>query len=222
MKFAAVVLCVLVGPMAAVAQPRKVDTPWTEQTIGSWVLSCAVDPMTDAQVCRMRDRVWLVVPGDNHPGLALEVLQKSDQLVPVLAVRDITWSTALGGLLTLTATAQVRFDSNPMIELPCALDGATVICAPVKADAAASAEQLAKAHTVLVRLRPVGNLPLPVPDGPVAVDLDRTPEALARYRLAGPTVETAQPWLGQDLKDMAERLLRRVGVPGMEPQAPVK
>jgi hypothetical protein len=134
-------------------------------------------------------------------------------------VRQLSLGTALSGLLTLTATAQIRFDGNPMVELPCTLDGASVVCAPDKADAGALAEQLPKARTVLVRFRAVGNLPLPLPDGPLALDLDRTPEALVRFRLAGPASDGAKPWIGQDLKGSVERLLGRIGVPGMEPQA---
>jgi len=219
MKTAVVFLGLLLCPLVAMAQPRKVDVPHSDQEIGSWLLSCAMDPMTDAQVCRMRHKLWLVVPSDGHPGMAFEVQQRFDQLVPAVTVRDLSLGTALSGLLTLTATAQLRFDGNPMVELPCALEGTSVICAPAKADAGILAEQLPKARSVLVRFRAVGNLPLPVPDGPLALDLDRTPDALVRYRLAGPATDAAQPWIGQDLKGSAERLLRRLGVPGMEPQA---
>jgi len=46
-------------------------------------------------------------------------------------------------------------------------------------------------------------------------------EALARYRVAGPEVAATPSSIGQDLKDSAERLMRRLGVPGMEaPPAP--
>ena len=75
-----------------------------------------------------------------------------------------------------------------MAELPCALDGASVICVPTKADSARWPISSAKAKTVPVRFRAVGNLPLPVPDGPLALDLDHTQEALTRYRVAGPEV----------------------------------
>ena len=135
--------------------------------------------MTDARVCRMRHRLWLVVPNEGQPGMAFEAQLRDGQLVPAITVRDLSLSTALSGLLALTATAQLRFDGAPMAELPCALDGAaSVICAPTKADAASLAEQMAKAKTVLVGFRAVGNLPLPVPDGPLVLDLDHTQEAL--------------------------------------------
>jgi hypothetical protein len=217
MKRVAYCFCLSLFPLLAAAQPRKIDVPHSEQQFGSWLLRCAIDPMTDAQVCRMRNSLWLVVPKDGHPGMAFEVQQRFDQLVPAVTVRDLSLGSVLSGLLTLTATAQIRFDGNPMMELPCSLEGASVICIPTKADAGILAEQMPKARSVLVRFRAVGNLPLPVPDGPLALDLDRTPEALVRYRLAGPANDAAQPWLGQDLKSTVEDLLRRLGVPGMEP-----
>jgi invasion protein IalB len=218
MRIATAAIGLLLCSAAAMAQPRKVDVPKSEQSVGSWLISCAMDPMTDAQVCRLRHKLWLVVPDDNHPGMALEVQLRGDQLLPVVTVRDLSLSTALSGLLALTATAQIRFDGAAMAELPCSLDGASVFCTPGKADAALLSEQLAKAKSVLVRFRAVGNLPLPVPDGPLALDLDHTQEALTRFRLAGPEVATAQTSLGQDLRDSAERLLRRLGMPGIEPQ----
>jgi hypothetical protein len=220
MKIAATVLCLSFVPMLAVAQPRKVEVQHSEQEIGTWLLSCAMDPMTDTQVCHMRHKLWLVVPNDGRPGMALEVQQRFDQLTPAVTVRDLSFTTALSGLIALTATAQLRLDGNPMIELPCTLEGASVICAPGKADASTLAEQLGKAGTVLVRFRAVGNLPLPVPDGPLALDLDRTAEALARYRLAGPANDGAQTSIGQDVADTMDRLLRRLGISGAEPQAP--
>lgn len=220
MRTIAAIVCLLLWPALAPAQPRKVEVPRSEQTIGSWLLTCMMDPMTDAQVCRMRHTLWLVPPSEGRPGMALEVQLRGDLLVPVVTVRDLSLGTALSGLLALTAVAQVRFDAAPMVELPCTLDWSSVICAPAKTDAAALADQLTRARTVLVRFRTVGKLPLPIPDGPLALDLDHTQEALTRFRVAGPEVAATQSSIGQDLKDSAERLLRRLGVPGMEATPP--
>lgn len=222
MRALAFILCLLLVPAVARAQARKVDVPRSEQTIGSWVLSCASDPMTDAQTCRMRHKLWLVVPGSGHPGLALEVQQRGGQLVPAITVRDLSFSTALSGLLTLTATAQVRFDNEPMLELPCSLEGTTVMCIPAQADAARAASALAKARAVLVRFHSFGNLPLAVPDDTLALELDGTQDALVRFRVAGPAVEPASPGFGQGVADTLDRLLRRLGVTGNEPQPPAK
>jgi hypothetical protein len=212
----------LLAPTLAHAQARKVDVPRSEQTIGSWVLSCASDPMTDAQTCRLRHKLWLVVPGAGHPGLALEVQQRGAQLVPAITVRDLSFSTALSGLLTLTATAQVRFDSEPMLELPCSLEGTTVMCVPSQTDSARAASALAKAHTVLVRFRSFGNLPLAVPDDTLALDLDGTQDALVRFRVAGPAPEPSSTGFSQGVTDTVDRLLRRLGVGGDEGQGAAK
>jgi hypothetical protein len=221
MRIIALPLVLLLAPVLALAQPRKVEIARTEQPVGSWLLSCTADPMTDAQVCRMRHKLWAVVPQSGRAGLAFEVVAKGDQLVPAITSRDISLSTAWGGLVTLTATAQIRFDSNPMIELPCSLEGTSVICTPSKADTQSAADQLVKARSVLLRLRPLGNLPLPLLDDPVALDFDRTAEALTRYRVAGPAVDAPTTSLTQDVKGTVDRLLRRVGLPGIEPPPPV-
>jgi len=210
-------VCLTLCALPAWAQPRKLDVPRSEQKIGSWVITCATDPMTDAQVCRMRHKLWLVLPNEGQPGMAFEVQLRDEHPVPAITVRDLSLSTAFSGLLALTTTAQLRFDGAPMAELPCVLDGTTaVICAPTKADAASLAEQMAKARTVLVGFRAVGNLPLPVPDGPLVLDLDHTQEALTRYRLAGPEMTPAQSSLTENLRDSMNHLLRRLGLPGME------
>jgi hypothetical protein len=209
-------LCLSLCASPTWAQPRKLDVPRSEQKIGSWLITCATDPMTDAQICHMRHKLWLVVPNEEHPGIAFEVQLRDGHPVPAVTVRDLSLTTALSGLLALTATAQLRFDGAPMAELPCALDGASVICVPTKAAAAPLAEQLAKARTVLIAFRVVGNLPLPVPDGPLVLDLDHTQEALDRYRLAGHEVTPTQSSLTDSLRDMVDQLLRRLGLPGME------
>jgi invasion protein IalB len=217
-KRIAFLLCLSLCAQPAWAQPRKLDVPRSEQTIGAWVIACATDPMTDARVCRMRHRLWLVVPNETQPGMAFEVQLRDGHPAPAVTVRDLSLTTALSGLLTLTTTAQLRFDGAAMAELPCALDGTSVVCAPTKADAASLAEQMAKARTVLVGIRAVGNLPLPVPDGPLVLDLDHTREALDRYRLAGPDVAPAQSSLTENLMLSIDQLLRQLGLPGMEGQ----
>jgi hypothetical protein len=223
MKIAvAVAGLLLCAPSAVLAQARKVEPSRSEQAIGSWLLSCAADPMTDMRVCRMRTRLWLVPPAEGHPGMALEVQSRAGQLVPVVTIRQLSLSTAWSGLLALTATAQLRFDNAPMAELPCTLDAASVVCAPAKADAVRLVGELADAKSVLVRVHTVGNLPLPLPmpDGPLALDLDRTQEALARYRAAGPEVAPAPSSLTEELRDAVERLLRELGVAGTDPGQP--
>ncbi len=212
MRLVAALLAFALCPLSTLAQARRLDTPHFEQLIGSWLLFCATDPMTDVQACRMRTKLWLVAPAENQVGMALEVQQRSGRLVPVVAVRELSLNTAWSGLLALTATAQMRFDGGAMATLPCMLEGASVVCAPTQSDVGRLADELAKARTVLVRFRVVGNLPLSVPDGPLALDLDHTQDALARYRAAGPELAPEPSSFFRDLKDAAERLLRDLGI----------
>lgn len=120
-------------------------------------------------------------------------------------------------MLALTATAQIRFESASMAELPCTLDSASVVCAPVRADVSRLADELAEAKQCWCASA-VGNLPMPVPEGSLALDLDHTQEALARYRAAGPEVAPLPSSLTQDLRDAAEQLLRSLGVAGTDPE----
>ena len=98
----------------------------------------------------------------------------------------------------------------------CMLEGASVVCVPTQSDAGRLADELTKAKTVLVRFRAIGDLPLPVLDGSLALDLDGTQEALARYRIVGREAAPASSSLTQDLKDAADRLLRNLGVSGSD------
>jgi hypothetical protein len=99
-----------------------------------------------------------------------------------------------------------------------------VICAPGPSDLSRLADELADAKTVLVRFRPVGNLPMPMADGrfdgPWALDLDHTQEALARYRAAGPEMAAQPSSLTRELRDAVDQLLRGLGIAGTEPKQP--
>jgi hypothetical protein len=53
-----------------------------------------------------------------------------------------------------------------------------------------------------------------MPDEPLALDLEQTPEALARYRVAGPATEVSSGGIGQDIKGLADQVMRRIGLGG--------
>lgn len=211
MRALVLLLPALLLPVLAAAQPRAVPTDKRTEQIGSWVLSCQSDPMTDRGACSMRHRLWIEVPKPGEPGIALEVINRFGQLVPAVTVRDLTLEAAPRGFMALTATVQLRFDRNPLIELPCGLDGFAVVCAPKEADARTAAAQLAAARTVLARVRGTGPLPAQGPTDPVALDLDRTSEALARFRPQAPESPPPATPLGQDWREMLERLMQLGG-----------
>jgi hypothetical protein len=216
----ALVCLLALMPALALAQPRAVPSERREEEIGSWRLSCFSDPMTDRGSCEMRHRLWVEVPKPNEPGIALEAINRFGQLIPVLTVRNLSLDAAARGIMALTATAQLRFDRHPLIELPCALEGYAVICAPKESDAAAVALQLLGARAVLVRVRGTGPLPTQGPTEPVALDLDRTAEALARFRSRAPDSPPPSTPLGQDWRELLERLMRLGGGAPDTPQRP--
>ncbi len=203
------IFALLLAPfLAAHAQPRVVPVQRQTDDIGSWQLSCFSDPMTDRKTCTLQHRLWIEEPQNGVGGLRLEVLNRHSQLVPALAVRNLTVETAMRGLMALTATAQVRFDGNPMMEFPCGLEGRAVVCAPRADQAVAAGAQLAAANTVLIRIRATGPFPTQGPTEAVALDLDQTSKALERAlgQIADSTPRPGTSWTGGDMMEMFDRL----------------
>ncbi len=212
MRFPATLL-VLLLPLLAQAQPAE--------EIGSWRLACTLDRMTDRAACTLRHRDWAERPSGSPvggsplggspmgavPGLALEVLDRGGHLVPAVTARDLTLEGASRGLLALSGTAQLRFPPNWLVELPCALEGRSVVCAPRPEDAARAAAELPQADRALVRmLGMVGGTA-----EPVELRLAGTREALARFRREAPPGATPAEPPGLDGRELLRRLLRLLG-----------
>ena len=162
--------------------------------------------MTDRAACVMRHRDWVERPG-LQPGLALEVQDRGGRLVPVVSARDLSLDGAARGMLALTGVAQLRFDREPMIELPCGLEGRSLVCAPRSADAARAAELLPKAERALVRMAGLGTSTTQ-PTEPAELRLSNTAAALERLRRLQPPGTTPPTEPGLDLRDILLRLQR--------------
>lgn len=197
MRRLALVLTLAALPVAA--QPAS-------EEFGPWRLSCVNDRMTDRAACTLRHRDWVERPGV-QPGLALEVQERGGRLVPVVTARDLSLDGAARGLLALTGTVQLRLDREPMLEMPCGLEGRSLICAPRSTDAARAAETLPNAERVLVRMAGIGTS-ASQPTEPTELRLSNTAAALDRFRKAQPPgpVTPAEP--GLDLRDILMRLQR--------------
>jgi hypothetical protein len=207
----------------------------TERTeIGSWRLACRTDPMTDRRSCVLRLKDWIVPPkpaggasapsATDLPGIAFEAIDRGGVVVPAVTVRDLSPQTLVPGLLALTATVQLRFDGNPVLDMPCGLESRSIICAPAAGDAQRAARELPAANSVLVRYRSTLPLPTPGPEEPVALDLSQTEDAIGKLRSGGPA-ETAPAVPGLDLRGLIEQLLRDwLGRPPStpSPSAPVQ
>lgn len=190
----------LAAPVAANAQPAE--------EIGSWRMTCTVDRMTDRAACTLRHRDWAERPAGGVPGLALEVLDRGGRLVPAITARDLTLEGASRGLLALSGTAQLRFPPNRLFEMPCALEGRSLVCAPRPEDAARAEAELPQADRALVRMLGLAG------DGtaePAELRLAGTRDALARFRREAPSGTAPAPPPGLDGRELLQRLLRLLG-----------
>jgi hypothetical protein len=204
---------ILAAMLAAAPALGQTTTPAAAppEEIGSWRLSCVADRMTDRADCQLRHRDPVErATGPAGSSLLLEVQERGGRLVPVVAARDLTLEGAGRGLLALTGTAQLRFPPNRFYEFPCGLEGRTLVCAPRPEDIARAAEELPAAPTALVRVVGYGAGGVE----PVELRLDRTREAMARYRTrvpegSGPPASASSS--GLSLPEMLLRLQRLWG-----------
>ena len=101
-----------------------------------------------------------------------------------MTARELSLDNAARGLLAIAGTAQLRFPPNPMVEMPCGLEGRSLICAPRAADAARLEQELAAADRVLVRVVATGGMGSTAE--PMELPLSRTRDAMARFRALVP------------------------------------
>ncbi|MDI3305551.1 MAG: hypothetical protein QJR07_00490 [Acetobacteraceae bacterium] len=187
--------------LAAPARAQQVEE------IGTWRLACSTDRMTDRTSCLLRLREWVEPPGTGMPGLALEVTERGGRLVPAVTSRDLTLEGAARGLLALTGTAQLRLPPHRLFEMPCGLEGWSLVCAPRQEDAARAEQELPQADRVLVRMLGMAGSGGPAAE-PVELRLSGTAAALARYRQAVPPSAAAPEPPGLDGRELLQRLLR--------------
>lgn len=204
-----------VGEAGAQSQPQNQSQNQSQnrpeagaEEIGSWILTCAADRMTDQTSCRLLNRRPAVPASAGQAALTLEVVRRGGRLVPAVTARDLTIEGIGRGLLAFTGTAQLRFPPNRFFEMPCGLEGRSVVCAPRAEDVERAAAELPAAERALVRI--VGLVPEESDSvEPTELHLSRTGEALARFRARAPEGPgTAEPSGGFDLRDMLGRVMR--------------
>jgi len=207
MKRIASLIVLLASP--ALAQPGSQANPQTTAELGSWRLACVQDKMTDRGACVLRHKDWVDPPVGAAPGLALEILARNGRLLPAITARDLTLEGAGRGLLALTGTAQLRFPPNRLFELPCGLEGRSLVCAPKPEDAARAEQELAAADRALARI--VGATGASSTTDPAELKLAGTREAIARLvKEAPPGTAGADP-AGLDAREIIQRLMRVLG-----------
>lgn len=205
MRLFPAVLAMLFGPAAFAQAPTVPPTVQTRE-IGAWLLACSADPITDRTDCTLRHRLWIVPPeGREGPGIALEVVLRDGRAVPAVTARTLTLADTSRGALALAASAELRLDQNPALELPCSLEGRDAVCLPA-ADAARAEAALPGASRALVRLRTAARIA--GGGGEVyALDLARTAEAIAALKERGPGAPPP-PSPARSFLDELERLIR--------------
>jgi hypothetical protein len=195
----------IAGLAAGAAAQTSTPSGAPPEEIGTWRLSCVADRMTDRADCQLRHREPVERAQGSASSLLLEVQERGGKLVPVVVARDLTLEGAQRGLLALTGTAQLRFPPNRYFEFPCGLEGRNLVCAPKAEDLARAADELPTAQSVLVRM--VGFGAGSGSGEPVELRLERTRDALARYRARVPE-GSGLPASQQPGLSMAEILLR--------------
>ena len=199
----ALVLCATPAFAQSPARPAN-------EAIGSWVLAC---PPDTAEPCLLRYRDWVVAPANGSPSAALEVQTRGDALVPVIAVRGLSASMAIGGAALAKPTVTMGFDGGKRVDLRCGLSGTNYACAPDAAAVPSFAAALPKAHTISasVTLTIPGVIALPGQDR--TLTLTGTDAALTRLRTVGATGEALPALPGLDLQGFLDRILRDLGFP---------
>jgi hypothetical protein len=184
----ALLAAVTTGAAAQTATPAGT----VPEEIGTWRLSCLADRMTDRADCQLRHRDPVDrAAGAGGSSLLLEIQDRGGRLVPVVTARDLSLEGAQRGLLALTGTAQLRFPPNRYYELPCGLEGRNLVCAPKAEDALRASEELPAAPVALVRM--IGFGAGNASAEPVELRLERTRDALTRYRARVPEGSATAP-----------------------------
>ena len=179
---------------------------------GPWILTCAADPMTDLATCRMTHTQPVEPATAGQSALALEVAPRRGRLVPVVTARDLGLEGAGRGLLALTGTVQLRFPPHPLIEMPCGLEGRSIVCAPRPEDAERAARELTEADRALVRVLGFGSAT--AEEAPKELPLSDTAAALSAFRSQAPPEQAEAPPPPFDLREILQRLQRFFLAPG--------
>jgi hypothetical protein len=196
-------------------QARVVNPAVTEELVGSWVLTCRTDPMTDRSECGLRHRLWLEMPdiqrGSTY-GVGFEVVLREGAALPAVTARGLSLTDPQRGALAVGGAAEIRLDQEPAMLLACALDGRDAVCLPTAEQAERATAALPEARRVLVRLKaPARAVTGGSSDDILALELAETGRAIAllRERAAGQPPRPAPASGAAGFLDQLERMLRR-------------
>jgi len=199
----------------AAAQARVVTPSVSEEQVGSWVLTCRTDPMTDRSDCTLRHRLWLEMPDlqrAGSQGVGFEVVLREGTALPAVTARGLSLSDPQRGALAVGGMAELRLDSEPVMVLLCSLEGRDALCVPGPEHSEKAALLLPEARRALVRLRaPARAVTGGGSDEVLALDLVDTGRAIAllRERASGQPPRPAPAATPGGFLEQLERMLRR-------------
>jgi len=197
------------------AQARVVAPAVTDEQVGSWLLTCRTDPMTDRSDCTLRHRLWLEMPDlqrSASQGVALEIVLREGVAVPAVTARGLSLSDPQRGALAVGGGAELRLDSEPSVALACSLEGRDAVCLPLPEGAEKAAAGLPEARRALVRLKaPARAVTGGASDEVLALELSDTARAIAllRERASGQPPRPAPQSATSGFLEQLERMLRR-------------
>jgi hypothetical protein len=177
MRRLAGLLLILIATSAAAPEP-----------IGSWVLACG----DGGCVLRHKDRLF----AGAGVSADLEVRDAGKALVPVVVVDGLSHEMLLASSMAGKAEASVQLPGAARVELACAIGDGGYVCAPADDAVAALAAGLPAARSIAVRVSLSVSGTNLHPTGERTLDLAKTPEALARLRVAGAPPAQPSGWAG--------------------------
>lgn len=205
----------LSGGGEALAQARVVSPAVTEEQVGTWVLACRTDPMTDRSDCTLRHRLWLEMPDLQRAGgqgVAFEIVLRDAAALPAVTARGLSLTDPQRGALAVGGGGELRLDGEPMILLGCALEGRDAVCLPEPEQAQKASASLPEARRALVRLKaPARAVTGGAAEEVLALDLADTGRAIAllRERAAGQPARQSPATVTGSFLEQLERMLRR-------------
>ena len=161
----------------------------------------------------MRHREWVVAPANGTPSAALELQLRGDALVPIIAVRGLPTSAAVGGAFVVKPTVKVGLDGGKRVDLTCGISGSYYACSPCATAVSTLAAALPKAKVLsaTMMLTIPGMMALPPQER--TLELTGTATAQARLLAVGATGEALPSYPGLDIQGLLDRILRDIGFP---------
>ena len=165
----------------------------------------------------MRHRDWVMAPANGTPSAALELPLRGDALVPVITVRGLPASAAVGGAFVVKPSVTPGLDGGKRTDLSCGVSGTYYACAPDASGVPAMATALPTAQVLSssMTLTIPGMMVLPPPER--SLDLSGTEVAMSRLRAVsatgGATGEALPAYPGLDMQGFLDRIMRDLGFP---------